>query len=55
MTIYNKLVRDFIPLIIEQDAKTCETRILDAASYIKEVNNKMHEELGRRSTYLEYH
>lgn len=45
MPTYNKLVRDRIPEIIENDGKTCNTRILDEADYIQEVNKKMHEEL----------
>lgn len=46
MPIYNKLVRDLIPAIIERDKKTCVTRILNEANYITEVNKKMHEELA---------
>ncbi|MDV6378868.1 nucleoside triphosphate pyrophosphohydrolase [Sporosarcina sp. GW1-11] len=46
MPIYNKLVRDLIPEIIEKDGKTCVTYILDESSYIAEVNKKMHEELA---------
>lgn len=32
MPIYNKLVRDLIPNIIESEGKTCVTYILDALS-----------------------
>ena len=46
MSIYNKLVRDLIPDIIEKDGKTCDTYILDDSEYISEVNKKMHEELA---------
>ncbi|PID01584.1 hypothetical protein CSV67_13665 [Sporosarcina sp. P2] len=46
MPIYNKLVRDLIPEIIEADGKTCVTRILNDSQYIAEINNKMHEELA---------
>ena len=46
MPIYNKLVRDLIPHIIEKDGKTCVTHILDESQYIAEVNKKMHEELA---------
>ncbi|WP_301107166.1 nucleoside triphosphate pyrophosphohydrolase [Sporosarcina sp.] len=45
MPVYNKLVRDLIPDIIERDGKTCVTRILDESAYIAEVNKKMYEEL----------
>ncbi|MEK4023434.1 hypothetical protein MKY93_02175 [Sporosarcina sp. FSL W7-1283] len=41
MPVYNKLVRDLIPQIIEQDGKTCETYILEETPYITEVNRKM--------------
>lgn len=46
MPIYNKLVRDLIPEIIEKDDKTCVTRILDTSDYTIEVTKKMHEELA---------
>ncbi|MCM3711492.1 nucleoside triphosphate pyrophosphohydrolase [Sporosarcina luteola] len=46
MPIYNKLVRDLIPGIIEKDSKTCVTYILDDSQYITEVNKKVHEELA---------
>ena len=45
MPIYNKLVRDLIPQIIEADGKTCVMHILDESRYLTEVNNKMYEEL----------
>ena len=47
--VYNKLVRDRIPEIIEQDNKTCDIRILDEAEYLKMVDAKLDEELA------EYH
>lgn len=34
MKVYNKLVRDKIPEIIEEDGKTCKTRILSDEEYI---------------------
>lgn len=43
MPIYNKLVRDRIPEIIE---KTCTTRILDEKEYIEEICKKTQEELA---------
>ncbi|ARD48644.1 phosphoribosyl-ATP pyrophosphohydrolase [Sporosarcina sp. P37] len=46
MPIYNKLVRDLIPQIIEADGKTCVTQTLNETQYIAELNKKMHEELA---------
>lgn len=46
---YNKLVRDKIPEIIENDNKTCSTRILDEAEYLQMIDAKLDEELA------EYH
>jgi len=45
MPIYNKLVRDRIPAIIEQAGKTFTTRILDEEEYKKELQKKAFEEL----------
>ncbi|MED0653782.1 nucleoside triphosphate pyrophosphohydrolase [Anoxybacillus geothermalis] len=45
MMIYNKLVRDRIPTIIEQAGKTFTTRILDDEEYRKELQKKAFEEL----------
>ncbi|AOL34872.1 nucleoside triphosphate pyrophosphohydrolase [Geobacillus stearothermophilus] len=45
MPIYNKLVRDRIPTIIEQSGKTFTTRILDDEEYRKELQKKAFEEL----------
>lgn len=39
MPIYNKLVRDRIPEIIENNGKTFTTRILDKKEYIEEKPN----------------
>lgn len=51
MKIYNKLVRDKIPAIINADnGKTCKIRILSDEEYLKELNTKMQEELKE---YLE--
>ena len=47
--VYNKLVRDKIPEIIEADGKTCETEILSDAEYIEMIDAKLDEELA------EYH
>ncbi|MDN4608276.1 nucleoside triphosphate pyrophosphohydrolase [Sporosarcina highlanderae] len=46
MPIYNKLVRDLIPNVIELDGKRFVTYRLDDQQYITEVNKKMHEELA---------
>ncbi|KPC99023.1 hypothetical protein LR69_02714 [Geobacillus sp. BCO2] len=45
MPIYNKLVRDRIPTIIEQSGKTFTARILDDKEYRKELQKKAFEEL----------
>ena len=41
---YNKLVRDHIPTIIENDNKKCNTRILEDKEYIDELLKKLKEE-----------
>lgn len=43
---YNKLVRDLIPSIIEADGKTCVTEILDQATYLQMLDEKLSEELA---------
>ncbi|SCW83441.1 Predicted house-cleaning noncanonical NTP pyrophosphatase, all-alpha NTP-PPase (MazG) superfamily [Paenibacillus tianmuensis] len=45
MIVYNKLVRDKIPQIIEASGKQAEIRVLDSAEYIKMLNSKLQEEL----------
>lgn len=45
MPVYNKLVRDRIPEIIESTGKKFSTRILDNDEYIKELKKKSFEEL----------
>lgn len=50
MPTYNKLVRDRIPEIIENNGKTFTTRILNEKEYIEEVSKKIQEELAE---YLE--
>lgn len=47
--IYNKLVRDKIPEIIQNDGKTCRTEILSKTDYLKMIDAKLDEELA------EYH
>ena len=43
--VYNKLVRDKIPEIIEQSGKTCEITTLSDEEYIKALEQKLGEEL----------
>lgn len=45
MKIFNKLVRDKIPQIIENNGENCTTRILGSEEYLKELNIKLQEEL----------
>lgn len=45
MPIYNKLVRDRIPAIIEKTGKRFSTRILNHEEYIIELRKKAAEEL----------
>lgn len=47
--VYNKLVRDKIPEIIEADGRKCKTEILSEEAYLKMVDAKLDEELA------EYH
>lgn len=47
--IYNKLVRDKIPEIIEKSGKQCETEILSDEMYLEMIDKKLDEELA------EYH
>lgn len=42
--IYNKLIRDRIPEIIENDHKTCTTKILNDEEYLKCLQSKLLEE-----------
>ena len=44
MKIYNKLVRDNIPQIIEKSGKTCKTRVLGDEDYVEQLNAKLREE-----------
>ena len=46
MKIYNKLVRDKIPEIIENNNETCETKVLNDEEYLIELNKKMQEEMN---------
>jgi predicted house-cleaning noncanonical NTP pyrophosphatase (MazG superfamily) len=44
MKLYNKLVRDKIPQIIEADGKKAVTRLLDDKEYLSELIKKLQEE-----------
>jgi predicted house-cleaning noncanonical NTP pyrophosphatase (MazG superfamily) len=48
--IYNKLVRDKIPEIIEASGATSETRILAGAEYHEELRRKLLEEAAEAAT-----
>jgi len=45
MKEFNKLVRDKIPAIIENNGEVAKTRILTDEEYIKELNFKLNEEV----------
>ncbi|GMK46621.1 hypothetical protein PghCCS26_37500 [Paenibacillus glycanilyticus] len=44
MPVYNKLVRDSIPQVIESTGKECRTRILEDDEYTHELRIKLKEE-----------
>ena len=44
--VYNKLVRDRIPEIIEADGKTCATEVLSDDRYLQMLDAKLNEELA---------
>lgn len=46
MKVYNKLVRDKIPEIIEAEGKECKTRILSNDEYIAALEAKLNEEVA---------
>ena len=50
MKIFNKLVRDKIPQIIQNNNEVCKTRILNNDEYLIELNKKIVEEMNE---YLE--
>ncbi|MFC4409002.1 phosphoribosyl-ATP pyrophosphohydrolase [Chungangia koreensis] len=45
MPIYNKLVRDRIPEIIEKSGSTYSSRVLDETEYKEELRKKLSEEV----------
>jgi predicted house-cleaning noncanonical NTP pyrophosphatase (MazG superfamily) len=50
MPVYNKLVRDRIPEIIEKTGKAYQTRVLNDDEYITELRKKAQEELNEYIT-----
>ncbi|MBE6262830.1 MAG: phosphoribosyl-ATP pyrophosphohydrolase [Prevotella sp.] len=46
MIVYNKLVRDRIPEIIEADGRTCVTRFLPEDEYLQALDQKLNEEVA---------
>lgn len=46
MKVYNKLVRDKIPGIIEADGKTCKIHILSDDEYLTALEAKLNEEVA---------
>lgn len=44
--VYNKLVRDRIPEIIEADGKKCKIENLSDGDYLKMIDEKLDEELA---------
>ena len=49
MKVYNKLVRDKIPQIIEADGQKAQLKILEDDAYLASLEEKLNEEVG------EYH
>ncbi|MEK4081445.1 nucleoside triphosphate pyrophosphohydrolase [Solibacillus sp. FSL K6-1126] len=45
MPVYNKLVRDLIPQIIEKSGSKFTTRILQSSEYLTEIKKKLEEEV----------
>ena len=46
MPVYNKLVRDKIPEIIEKSGKKCIIETMDKKTYLDSLDNKLYEELA---------
>ncbi|WP_121661851.1 nucleoside triphosphate pyrophosphohydrolase [Metabacillus litoralis] len=46
MQIYNKLVRDKIPQMIQASGKECRTKLLSDTDYINELKIKLTEEIA---------
>lgn len=47
---YNKLVRDRIPEIIQQDGRQCGVEVLDESEYIQALRQKLVEEAQEAAT-----
>jgi predicted house-cleaning noncanonical NTP pyrophosphatase (MazG superfamily) len=45
MPVYNKLVRDLIPQVIEKSGGKFSTRTLDPSEHLTEIKNKLYEEV----------
>ncbi|ALC87745.1 phosphoribosyl-ATP pyrophosphohydrolase [Bacillus sp. FJAT-22090] len=45
MPVYNKLVRDLIPQVIQKSGSKFTTRILDSSEHLTEIKNKLSEEV----------
>lgn len=45
MKLYNKLIRDRIPEIIEASGRSYEVRVLDSDTYMRMLDEKLNEEL----------
>jgi predicted house-cleaning noncanonical NTP pyrophosphatase (MazG superfamily) len=48
--VYNKLVRDKIPEIIQANGQVAETRVLEEAEYHEELRRKLLEEAAEAAT-----
>lgn len=46
MVVYNKLVRDKIPEIIEDDRRICDIRVLNDTEMVEALTNKLKEEVA---------
>ena len=46
MTVYNKLIRDKIPEIIEESGRQLKVEVLTDKDYLVELNKKLQEELN---------
>ena len=46
MIVYDKLIRDKIPEIIEQSGKKCIIEVMDNDTYIEYLDQKLNEELS---------
>ena len=46
MKVYNKLVRDKIPQIIEAENRSCKIKVMQDDEYLQSLNSKLKEELN---------